>query len=366
MTPGVVLSDSGKTTPGVIARLFPASFLLLLTAAAVGMPIWYYAQADEAQTPSAQSAAGPPSAFDGSRAFEHLRQMVAIGPRPAGSAAIRQTRAYITRQLSSLGLTVEEQAFTAQTPLGPVEMVNLIVTLAGRRPDRMLVTGHYDTKLMRESALRRRERRRVERGVADRAGARAQRSAARVHLRARLVRRRRSRLSDWTSADRRPDNTYGSRYYVQAAKKAKALASIKAMILVDMIGDKDLQIRRERNSTGWLNDIDLGGGQANRPRQARSSSSTPTSKTTTCPSSRRACQPSTSSTSTTRVAHARRRPRSRLGARASRSSATSCSRRSPTSRSASSDKSEKDLRGWVALGERCTCATSTVRRCRAR
>ena len=49
--------------------------------------------------------ATPPAAgkFDSSKAWEHLRQMVAIGPRPAGSAALRQTRAYITRQLSAIG-----------------------------------------------------------------------------------------------------------------------------------------------------------------------------------------------------------------------------------------------------------------------
>ena len=64
------------------------------------------AQAAAGRTP----VAGRPE-FDSSKAWEHLRQMVAIGPRPAGSAAIRQTRAYITRQLAAMGLTVQEQPF---------------------------------------------------------------------------------------------------------------------------------------------------------------------------------------------------------------------------------------------------------------
>ena len=106
--------------------------------------------------------------------------------------------------------------------MGPVEMVNLIVRLPGRRPDRILITGHYDTKLLRESALRRRERRRVERGVPDRARARAQRPAARVHLRARLVRRRRSRSSTGTSASRRPTTPTAAATTSQAAQKASA------------------------------------------------------------------------------------------------------------------------------------------------
>jgi Zn-dependent M28 family amino/carboxypeptidase len=51
------------------------------------------------------------------------------------------------------------------------------------------------------------------------------------------------------------DHTYGSRYYVQAAQKARILQSIRAMILVDMIGDRDLTIRRDSMSTPWLTDL---------------------------------------------------------------------------------------------------------------
>jgi Zn-dependent M28 family amino/carboxypeptidase len=51
------------------------------------------------------------------------------------------------------------------------------------------------------------------------------------------------------------DNTYGSRYYVDAGRKSGALKSIKAFILLDMVGDRNLTIRRESNSTRWLTDI---------------------------------------------------------------------------------------------------------------
>ena len=91
--------------------------------------------------------------FDGARAWAHLQSLVAIGPRPAGSPQIRQARAYITRQVSALGLSVQEQPFTADTPLGRVEMANLIVRLPGRRSERILFTGHYDTKLMRDQVF---------------------------------------------------------------------------------------------------------------------------------------------------------------------------------------------------------------------
>jgi Zn-dependent M28 family amino/carboxypeptidase len=51
------------------------------------------------------------------------------------------------------------------------------------------------------------------------------------------------------------DHTYGSRHYVETAKRSGSLASVKAFILLDMVGDRNLQFKREENSTGWLTDI---------------------------------------------------------------------------------------------------------------
>jgi len=190
--------------------------------------------------------------FEGDRAWEHLKALVAIGPRPSGSTQIRQARAYITRQLSALGLSVQEQPFTADTPLGRVEMANLIVRLPGRRPERILFTGHYDTKLFRA---------RVFVGASDGGS-----SAAFLIELARVLSSRpldytteviwldgEEAALDWVTGGR--DHTYGSRFYVQDAQKTKTLASIRAMVLVDMIGDRNLAIRRDGLSTPWLTDL---------------------------------------------------------------------------------------------------------------
>jgi len=190
--------------------------------------------------------------FEGDRAWEHLKALVAIGPRPSGSTQIRQARAYIPRQLSALGLSVQEQPFTADTPLGRVEMANLIVRLPGRRPERILFTGHYDTKLFRD---------RVFVGASDGGS-----SAAFLIELARVLSSRpleytteviwldgEEAVLDWVTGGR--DHTYGSRFYVQDAQKAKTIASIRAMVLVDMIGDRNLAIRRDGLSTPWLTDL---------------------------------------------------------------------------------------------------------------
>jgi hypothetical protein len=207
------------------------------------------------QTP-AKSAPQAQATFDSSKAWDHLRQMVAIGPRPSGSAAIRVTRAYITRQLSAVGLTVQEQAFRAMTPRGPVDMVNLIVKLPGRRADRILLTGHYDTKLYTNITFV---------GASDGATS----GAILIEL-ARVLNTRPREFTyefvwfdgeeavceGWTECQVAggPDNTYGSRHYVQAARAANALTSVKAMILFDMVGARNLRLKRDGSSTPWLVD----------------------------------------------------------------------------------------------------------------
>jgi hypothetical protein len=188
--------------------------------------------------------------FDSNRAWEHLRQLVAIGPRPAGSAAIEQSRKYIKDQLAAAGLKVVEQAWDDETPLGRVHMVNLIATIPGASPNRIAITGHYDTKLFREFRFV---------GASDGGS-----SAAFLIELARVLKARKNALTieivfldgeeavvEW----RGNDHTYGSRHYVETARRANTLGSLKAMVLVDMIGDRNLGIRRDSNSTGWLTDV---------------------------------------------------------------------------------------------------------------
>ena len=88
----------------------------------------------------------PAVQFDSNRAWEHLRQLVSIGPRPSGSPAIEQSRKYITDQLAAAGVKAAEQKWIDDTPAGKVPMVNLIATIPGARKERIVIAGHYDTK----------------------------------------------------------------------------------------------------------------------------------------------------------------------------------------------------------------------------
>jgi glutaminyl-peptide cyclotransferase len=208
------------------------------------------------------SAQATPPKFDGNRAFEDLRQMVAIGPRPAGSAALKQTRDYIKKELAAAGLQAEEQPFEARTPTGPIQMVNIRATLPGpssgvrgaqaQARGRIVIGGHYDTKLEHNFKFV---------GASDGAS-----SAAFLLELARALKGRSNpqpiellfldgeeAVVDWNLPNAK-DHTYGSRFYVEQLKKAGTVKDVRAFILVDMIGDKSLDIHREGNSTGWLTD----------------------------------------------------------------------------------------------------------------
>jgi glutaminyl-peptide cyclotransferase len=193
----------------------------------------------------------PVPKFDSGRAWEHLRQLVAIGPRPSGSPAIGQTRKYIKDQLALSGLTAVEQSWDDQTPLDKVHMVNLAVTIPGARKERIVIAGHYDTKLYHQFRFV---------GASDGGS-----SAAFLIELARVLKSRKNpmtiellfldgeeaRMPEWGGND----NTYGSRHYVELAKRDGSLATLKAMLLIDMIGDRDLDIRRDTNSTPWLTNV---------------------------------------------------------------------------------------------------------------
>jgi glutaminyl-peptide cyclotransferase len=189
--------------------------------------------------------------FDSSRAFGHVRDQVALGPRPAGSAANARTREYLIATLAKAGYKAVAQPFEATTPVGPVQMANVIATLPGERPERIVLASHFDTKPINEFRFV---------GANDGGSS----TGALLELARVLKTRPKPRFTieflffdgeeafgEWIA----PNHTYGSRHYVTAAKAAGTLASLKALVLLDMVGDRSLNLRRDTHSTPWLTDI---------------------------------------------------------------------------------------------------------------
>ena len=198
-----------------------------------------------------RSATAPRIGFDSNRAWMDLERQVAFGPRPSGSAPLAACRQYIEAQLKAAGIAFREQPFDAMTPAGVIHMINVAGTIPGKRPERIALATHYDTKRFSEFRFL---------GASDAAS-----STAAVLELARVLKNRQNEFTiellfldgeeavntEW----RDPDNTYGSKYYVRASQQAKTLGGLKALILLDMIGDRDLDIRPDSNSARWLNAI---------------------------------------------------------------------------------------------------------------
>ena len=195
------------------------------------------------------AAAAPADvAFDGAAALRHVERLVALGPRPAGSPAAARARQYIVDALKAVGVRPEVRGFDADTPHGRLRMANVVAVLPGRRPDVILIAGHYDTKWFRDFRFV---------GANDGGSS----AALLLELARRLAAPKREYTywivwldgeearGAWTATD----SLYGSRRLADELRRAGRLP--RAVIVADMIGDRDLAIRREAFSTPWLTDL---------------------------------------------------------------------------------------------------------------
>jgi glutaminyl-peptide cyclotransferase len=177
-----------------------------------------------------------------------VERLVAIGPRVAGSPGGEKARAYIVGELRKAGVEAEVQPFEDTTPHGRMRMANVVARLPGRRADVVALAGHYDTKLFTSFRFV---------GANDGGSS----AALLIELARRLAKTPREYTvwlvwfdgeearEAWTATD----SLYGSRHLAAELERAGRLP--RALVLVDMIGDRDLNIRRDTYSTPWLNDI---------------------------------------------------------------------------------------------------------------
>ncbi len=201
-----------------------------------------------------RAAWAAPPRFDGARALRDVERLVALGPRPPGSAALAQARAYIVAELQAAGWRVREQPFTARTPRGPIPMTNLIAEWPGRRPEIVAVGGHYDTKVFEGFRFVGANDGGSSAGLLielGRALGPSLRAAPPDHARWLLFFDGEEAQVSWSPRD----SLYGSRALVAALRASGELARLRVLVVADMIGDRDLGIRREALSTPWLTDV---------------------------------------------------------------------------------------------------------------
>jgi glutaminyl-peptide cyclotransferase len=258
-------TDNGSNADGVKNARAALTLLLLLT-----LPLFFTAcpgnnpqpSNNSVPTPTASPAHTPAAAkyaIDGDRAFEHVRKQIEFGPRPAGSSELARTREYLVSELKSYGLDVTVDEWQAATPIGPRKMANVVAELPGESTDVVVLSSHYDTKLFKEFRFD---------GANDGGSstgallemARVMKAATekpRLTYRFVFFDGEEAFCKNWDDCKtpEGPDNTYGSRYYVKQLKAKGEVKRVRAMILLDMIGYKELELgRNEMLSSRWLID----------------------------------------------------------------------------------------------------------------
>ena len=193
--------------------------------------------------------------FDGARAYQYLKQICAIGRRPSGSPGMEAQQKLLVEHFTRLGAKVRLQRFRARHPGdgSEVPMANLIVQWHPESKDRVLICTHYDT--LPYPLEDRRNRRGVFVGANDGASG----VALLMALGHDMPALRTSYGVDFVFFDGeefifRTDDPYflGAEFFATTYAKEPPPYRYRWGVLLDMIGDADLQIYQEYNSTWWL------------------------------------------------------------------------------------------------------------------
>jgi glutaminyl-peptide cyclotransferase len=210
------------------------------------------ASADMAATSTPAASAGANVAIpdiDGQKVLQYTKEVVAFGSRPPGSPAHEKLEQYIVSKLK--GVEVEQDKFTAQTPVGKFPINNIIAKFPGKKNGIIVVAGHYDTNYPLPKSYV---------GANDGGSSTALLLGLAEHLRGK-ERDGYSVWLVWTDGEEAfvkwtdADSLYGTKQLAQKWNADGTAQKVKAFILVDMIGDADLDIQRDTNSTPWLTEL---------------------------------------------------------------------------------------------------------------
>lgn len=241
-----------------------AAFILVLLLAGSGCSRDKSASA-ASETPApqsvSQSASNPPAKsvepmgpalhIDAARAMQYTKEIVAFGPRWDSSKPIEQVRSYIKGKLK--GAQVEEDSFVAETSAGKMPMTNIIAKFPGSKDGIIVLGSHYETNYwLRKTPFV---------GANDGAAT----SALLLAIADQLHGKKLEGYSVWiafldgeesfTAQWHTNDALWGSRHLAKKLQDDGTSKKVKAFVLADMIGDADLDICRDQNSTPWLEDL---------------------------------------------------------------------------------------------------------------
>jgi len=181
----------------------------------------------------------------------YFQKLMELSPRQAGSVQLEKCRDYLRKQLSSFSLSVSDEPFHAYSSDGKMAMCNVIAEKAGKSDQIILLGSHIDTKIMPGFLVV---------GANDSTSS----TAALLEL-ARIISSQDTRYTyrfvffdgeeSFEEHMTLNDGLYGSKYHAEQLHQQDRIMDVRALILLDMIGDKNLTITQDSNSSPELYEL---------------------------------------------------------------------------------------------------------------
>ncbi len=192
--------------------------------------------------------------FDAEKSFAALKKQCDFGPRPPGSEAHRKLKDCLVADMKACSNRVAVQSFEHKRGNEKFQMWNVIASFGPTEGKEILLCAHWDTRPTADQELDPADQRKPIIGANDGASG----VAVLLEL-ARMFKQQCAKVPVtimlFDGEDLGPtgkDMLLGARYFASKLDKPER---IRYGILLDMVGDKDLQIYRERNSNGSAPEI---------------------------------------------------------------------------------------------------------------
>jgi|TARA_B100000809_G_C15108146_1_gene519519 glutaminyl-peptide cyclotransferase len=209
-------------------------------------------QAGNPRQPEADLATIP---FNGQRSYQVLKDICAIGRRVSGSQGMAAQQKLLGDHFRAIGGDVRLQTFRVRHPEdgSPVEMANMIVQWYPQRLQRILLCAHYDTRPFPD-----RDRQRP-RGLFLGANDGASGAALLAEMAHHMPLLESNYGVDFVLFDgeefvfddKRDSYFLGSEFFARDYVANPPSYRYQWGVLVDMIGDAELQLYHEVNSVNW-------------------------------------------------------------------------------------------------------------------
>jgi glutaminyl-peptide cyclotransferase len=214
------------------------------------------------------AACGSSGPVDGKAAMRHVENILAFGPRPFGSENLGKAADYICNQVKSLGLEPKRHEVMLESEHKLIR--NLYTQIDGEDPVNgpiLMIGSHYDTKLTDGHSDASHNFPFV--GAIDGTGGPAVLLELAKTLKSQPKKPRVNIWLYWIDAEESIDfkwNTQrsllGSKAFCKFLVESKVKDRVKAFVLLDLIGDKNIKIDYDGNSNKELQEIVRAAGKA--------------------------------------------------------------------------------------------------------